>query len=351
MTFYTTLDQLDKDNQRRIAGNLLRLRAQLRQEVPERTVRDTLLLATWNIRNFGRPSSAAMQRLPESFFYIAEIISAFDLVAVQEVDRNLAGMGRLIEILGPDWEYTAADPGGGLVGNQRLVFVYDRRKVQFKNVASQIVLPDDRLIQGKYQFARSPYLVALKSGWFEFTLCAVHMYYGGPGGEHIERRVAEIDALSLIMARRAEREHLNVVIMGDFNIPTPDHITMQTLTQHGFLVPKELIIPSNTLGTRFFDQIAFMVKPNQLQLGSSKPPAGAFEFFKTVFRDQDYDTYYQLIAEKQAWDRHSSTDRKQHYYQRMWRTGQMSDHLPLWIELQIDFSDEHLLGLKTGQLP
>ncbi|HSF82080.1 MAG TPA: endonuclease/exonuclease/phosphatase family protein [Anaerolineales bacterium] len=351
MPYYTTLSQLDKKHQKRIAGNLLGLRERLRAEIPERTIQDTLLLATWNIRNFGRQLSSDMRRLPESYFYIAEILSAFDLVAVQEVDRNLAGMGRLMEILGPDWEYFAADPTGGLVGNQRLVFMYDRRKVQFQNVAGQIVLPDDHLIQGRYQFARSPYLVALKSGWFDFTLCAVHIYFGGIGGEHIERRVAEIDTLGRIMARRAERENLNIVLMGDFNILSPEHVTMQALTQHGFLVPKELVTPSNTLGTRFYSQIAFMVRPNQFQLGNSRPPAGAFDFFKTVFRDQDYDLYYQLVEDKKNWDRRGSTESKQLYYQRMWRTGQMSDHLPLWIELQIDFSDEYLQGLKTSKQP
>ena len=351
MPYYTTLNLLAAGQRQRVAANLLRLRQRLRAELPGRTVKDTLLLATWNIRDFGRSFSGAMQRLPESYFYIAEILSAFDLVAVQEVDRSLEGMGRLMEILGPDWEYFAADPTGGLVGNKRLVFLYDRRKVQFQNVASQLVLPDNHLIQGKYQFARSPYLVAMKSGWFEFTLCAVHIYFGGVEAEHVERRVAEIDTLSRLMAGRARRESLNMILMGDFNIPAPDHPAMQALIQHGFQVPKDLVTPSNTLGTRFYSQIAFMVMPNQLQLGSSKPPAGAFDFFKTVFRDEDYELYYQLVEDKTAWDRHSSAEQKQIYYQRMWRTGQISDHLPLWIELKIDFSDEYLRVLKKGELP
>lgn len=348
MPTYTTLNQLEQDQRRRVAGNLLRLRERLQAEIPGRTVKDTLLLATWNIRNFGQQISNSLKRLPESYFYIAEMLSAFDLVAVQEVDRDLTGMARLMEILGPDWEYFAADPSGGMIGNRRLVFVYDRRKVQFKNVAGQIVLPDTHLIQGKYQFARSPYLVALQSGWFEVTLCAVHMYYGGEDAENVARRVAEIDTLSRLMARRAKNENLNVVLMGDFNIPAPDHAGMQALTQPGFLVPKELVTPSNTLGTRFYSQIAFLVKPNQLQLGKSKPPAGAFEFFKTVFQDEDYELYYQLVEDKTAWERHSSVEGKQIYYQRMWRTAQISDHLPLWIELQIDFSDEYLQGLRDG---
>jgi len=30
------------------------------------------------------------------------------------------------------------------------------------------------------------------------------------------------------------------------------------------------------------------------------------------------------------------------YYLTKWRTFQMSDHLPLWVELKIDFSDQYL---------
>ena len=32
-----------------------------------------------------------------------------------------------------------------------------------------------------------------------------------------------------------------------------------------------------------------------------------------------------------------------------WRTFQMSDHLPLWVELKIDFSDQYLKKQKTAE--
>jgi hypothetical protein len=34
------------------------------------------------------------------------------------------------------------------------------------------------------------------------------------------------------------------------------------------------------------------------------------------------------------------------YYKTHWRTRQMSDHLPLWVELKIDFSDRYLEKLE-----
>jgi hypothetical protein len=36
---------------------------------------------------------------------------------------------------------------------------------------------------------------------------------------------------------------------------------------------------------------------------------------------------------------------------RLWRTYQMSDHLPLWAELRIDFADDYLRELSKQQIP
>jgi hypothetical protein len=33
---------------------------------------------------------------------------------------------------------------------------------------------------------------------------------------------------------------------------------------------------------------------------------------------------------------------KRDYYQKEWRTFQISDHLPMWVELKVDFADEYL---------
>ena len=33
---------------------------------------------------------------------------------------------------------------------------------------------------------------------------------------------------------------------------------------------------------------------------------------------------------------------KHTYYRTYWRTHQMSDHLPMWVELKIDYSREYL---------
>src|SRR5436190_22500427 len=92
----------DDDTARRVPRTLLTLRNQLRRDLPSRNLDETLLLASWNLREFGRNQKYG-QRLPESIHYIAEIISRFDLVAVQEVHQNLGDLRRLMDTLGVWW--------------------------------------------------------------------------------------------------------------------------------------------------------------------------------------------------------------------------------------------------------
>ena len=82
--------------------------------------------------------------------------------------------------------------------------------------------------------------------------------------------------------------------------------------------------------------------------------AGVFNFFETVFRDQktagvdDLPTYAPDLRavydnKKRKFDALSEA-KKQTYYRTYWRTHQMSDHLPMWVELKIDFGREYLIG-------
>ena len=100
MNPYESLDQLPKTVRRRAVTRLQRLRALLRAEIPQRTLDETLLLATWNIRELDSPKYGA--RCPESFFYIAEIVRHFDLVAVQEVREDLTALERVRALLAHD---------------------------------------------------------------------------------------------------------------------------------------------------------------------------------------------------------------------------------------------------------
>lgn len=78
--------------------------------VPSKDSDTTLLLATWNLRDFGRKGARGYgERKLEALHYIAAFISAFDLVAVQEVNDDLDLFNTLRDILGRDWDFIATD--------------------------------------------------------------------------------------------------------------------------------------------------------------------------------------------------------------------------------------------------
>ena len=245
-SYWPLRDLEDKRMRDRTIERLLSLRKQLRAEIPQ-PGDSSLLLATWNLREFDSGEKHG-KRLTESYHYIAEIISAFHLVAIQEVHRDLKGLRKLLLLLGPHWDYVVTDTTEGQSGNnERMAFVFDKRRVSFRNVVGEIVLPEGVTIgPGALQFARTPFMVAFQAGWFKFNLCTVHIYYGKTSGEALQRRFEEIRSQAEFFAKRQKREVEDYILLGDFNIVAPDHPTMQALLKKGFTIPERLRnLPSN----------------------------------------------------------------------------------------------------------
>src|ERR671925_431460 len=88
---------------KRAAERLLKLRDALTDgpNAPPPRRLETLMLATWNLREFDSESWG--ERLPESYEYIAEIVDRFDLIALQEVRADLRALRELQSRLGSDW--------------------------------------------------------------------------------------------------------------------------------------------------------------------------------------------------------------------------------------------------------
>lgn len=349
MAMYYEIKRYKEELRIRTVEGLQRLRKRLKEEIPARTVRDTVLIATWNIRDFDSNKFRHGPRITESYHYIAEVISAFDIVAVQEVNDNLKALRRVMRLLGPQWDYIVTDVTEGSGGNkERMAFVFDARKVTFQNIAGQIVLPKNRLVLDELQFARTPSVVAFQSGWFKFQLCTVHIYYGAASGPKLERRKAEIRRVAKFLSKRANDRGANYILLGDFNIVSPEHETMSALTDNGFEVINSLAeIPANMRGDKHYDQIAFKIRDGELRPGKS----GVFDPYKAVFRPSEAEKYRSYMNEDQIdWDEDGSDEAKKKlkkYFTNTWRTFQISDHLPMWVELDVDFSDDYLKKIKT----
>lgn len=360
------------DERNRIANNLLLLKNELdAQGVPERNVDESILLGSFNIRDFDSNKFGHGKRLKESFYYLAEMIAAFDIVALQEVNEDLSALKTLMRHLGKKWDYIATDTSGN---KERMVFVYDTNKVWFRNIAGEIVLPHKKLNQKEFtefaksvegldkkefaklaakrdalnpnrQFSRTPFIVSFQSGWFKFKICTVHIYYGASSGIKLKRRQREIHEVAKFLKKRSDKDkYENYILLGDFNIVSPEHETMEALKKNDFVVPEELQ-KSNVKDTMYYDQIAFRLKDEELLPKS----ANVFTYFDAVFREDEFDIYKPHIQKSSSSAENMTNAELKDYYKNVWRTFQISDHKLMWVELKINFSEQYLEDRAADQ--
>jgi endonuclease/exonuclease/phosphatase family metal-dependent hydrolase len=368
MPYYKgVLDQLikdgHKDDAQEVARRLLMLRNRLQKQVPQRNALSSLLLATWNIRELGADEKFGT-RLDESLLYISEIVSHFDLVAMQEVNENLSDLQELVKLLGGWWDYLVTDVTLGASGNsERIAFIYDSRKVRFDHLAGELVLPDGKK-KKVVQPARSPFMCAFKAGWRRLTLCSVHIFFGKSKPDD-PRRIEEIRAISEALAKRnnrrqniADGEPESVVLLGDFNIfNAKTDATAKALQKNKFLVPKALLVKkedrlvepltTNALRDKHFDQIAFHDPKNRLKASKG----GVFDFQQVIYGATEAKNYLSAMERSapEKFKKASASDKELEKFYRQWRTFQVSDHLPLWVELQTDFADAYLASVMRGK--
>ena len=152
--------------------------------------------------------------------------------------------------------------------------------------------------------------------------------------------------LTSILSNRSKKEDMSYILLGDFNIPKVNDPMMTYLEKYGFMVPDAIKKHPTDLGeTNHYDQIAFNLKldDNMIIFEKTGKNAGAFNFTESVYRKEDLDCYKGYFMDKIKGKKEEEIEK---YYMKTWRTFQMSDHLPLWVELKVDFSDQYLKKVK-----
>ncbi len=259
-----------------VQADLDALSTQLDQEIPAK-VADNLLIATWNIRSFSSltrkwaaTSSDSPKRDLRGLRAIIEILSRFDVVAVQEVKGNLRALRDTMRVLGDDWGFLMSDITLGDEGNaERLAFLYDRTRVTASGLAGELVVPPERLERIgpnalNEQFVRTPYAVSFRRGNATFILVTLHVLFG----DAEEERLPELQEIADWMrdwARRSNRFHHNLLTLGDFNIDRAGSPLFDAFTSAGLSVPDQLSNlprtvfddPGDPDDDAFYDQIAW----------------------------------------------------------------------------------------------
>jgi endonuclease/exonuclease/phosphatase family metal-dependent hydrolase len=285
-------------------------------KVPPSKLDETLNLATWNVREFGKKP-----RLDASLHFIAEIIGQFDLVALVEVRDNVADLGQVMRYLGPYWRVVFSDYLTDAGGNrERIAYVYDHRAVTFTGLASS-ALPSRNQAGDEYlskiSWWRNPYIASFRAGSFDFILVTAHIRWG----KTEKGRIPELRMLADWVATRSDEQYLgdkDIVVMGDFNVPDEESDLFKAVTGRGLRMPAALMGKhgSNLAKDKRYDQILHDPK----HVRSFTGMGGVLDFYQGDHRA--------LFP--------GTTLTKQKF------TYEISDHLPLWIHVETDTEDEKL---------
>jgi endonuclease/exonuclease/phosphatase family metal-dependent hydrolase len=312
-----------------IAQGLLALKKRIAaSKIPSSKLDESINVAVWNIREFGKK-----KRTDAAIHYLAEILGQFDLVALVELRSDLTDLCRVLPILGQYWDVVYSDWQEDDGGNgERVAFLYDRRAVIFNGLAAEVDAPRKKTAEeylAEKSFWRAPYLCSFRAGNFDFVAIATHTRWG----DSLEGRQAELQMLADWVATRVESKFIedkDLIVMGDFNVPKLGDKLFTALTSKGLRVPKpllELKAGDQVLGgtnlekNARYDQILHLptVPENFTKAG------GALDFFlddehiKELFPDSNFT--------------------------RVQFSFQLSDHMPLWIQIKTDID-----GFRLNQL-
>lgn len=305
------------------AAEIQRLKQHKQQRGIPAKAADRMLLATWNIANLG-----AQDRKDEHLRLIAEVLSWFDIAAIQEVRDNFSDLVKIQLMLGGTWRLLFSDVAGN---EERMAFVYDSSRVRLLEKVGEIAFPVSALkrvklpgVLKKYEgFDRNPYIAAFACGRLSFLLANVHLYYGTMNTaqkkkESMERRMLETFAVALWAQDRAKSKFSftrDIIALGDFNMPkcVPTDPIYKALTAKGLHLPQHSSeMGSNLAGDAQYDQIAFFPGDTQADFTGNH---GIFDFDKALFPD--------------LWN-NGTGKKKFETYLRYY----LSDHRPMWMEFR-----------------
>jgi hypothetical protein len=314
---------IHKNINQQIGEGLQELRKRIYSDrVPASELDETLNIATWNIREFGK-----VERTEAGIHYIAEILSQFNLIAIIEVRDNLTDMYRVMDILGSNWKVMFSDFNTDSAGNrERIAYLYDTRVVTFTGLAAESdPYRTKNKDTGEYlstvDWWRSPYMASFRAGNFDFILLAAHIRWGDKPAS----RIPELKALSEWVDKRSSEKYTidkDIIVMGDFNIPKLDDELYKALIGETLKTPDKLreVPGTNLAKTEHYDQILH----NARYTKSFTNIGGVLDFYqgdwRALFPAKDYPT----IKTKKDF------------------TFQISDHLPLWVQIDTWVDDEQL---------
>lgn len=341
---------------------------------------DSLLLASWNLRQFGNLNRRKKPRQREAFRFIAGVLKHFDLIAIQEIKDDLDSLLLLHKLL-PEYNLIVSDATGN---NERLGYFSRFERVRRTSLAAEIDTPMTKMrqtIQDNWQlfsdeivrygrsrakkkplikfpkfltFDRAPFCVSFEAGSREkplpFLAFNAHIYYGNSHKDRTDEFVALMNWLFERWGKASKIFSQNFIVFGDMNLEIQrSHTkTLKALREH---------IVKETKGSR-----RAALKSARKELGDSikaqrvltpfldgydgKPPPkigsnlSGNERYDQIFlllratrqpRIREYKVFNIPALVEKALARHRLDKKGQIANIRQ----QISDHLPIWIRLKL----------------
>lgn len=284
-----------------IADGLRQLSTRIGHIVPASKAGQTLNLATWNIRMLGR-----VKRTKKSLHYLAEIIGQFDIVGITEAEKHDGDLRKIEHILGPFWQTLYC---------RGFVYLYDSRKIRFNGDAAQIdgLSPIGKMKNAtiKFPFLRNPYMVSFTAGKIQLVLILVHLRWGNSRTDRLEEAHAFAQWFEKYHAQ-AENEQRTLIALGSFQVESPKDPIDSALAARNIKSPKALqtIEGNNLKRNKYYQQIVALESDHNIFTKAG----GIMDFYQ-----DDSGPLYP--GENLNLNKFSS---------------QLSDLLPLWVQLKVD---------------
>lgn len=279
---------------------------------------EAIRIATFNIKVFGQKKSSDA----EIMGHLATIVTAFDVVAIQEIRHKTSlPVDRLVELInnsGGSYRAVTSEPIGRTSSKEAYAFVWDDQRIQLEPESAYVVRDEaDRLhrepLVASFQARTVPADGRLP---FRFTLINMHTDPDEVGD--LESEQNELHALDDVFHRVREYEYstsgeTDFILLGDLNAAA------DKLGELG-AIPEVVSVlgntPTNTVKTATYDHILLDRRMTREYLGR----AGVIDFV----------TYLGVSDEK---------------------APLISDHLPVWAEFSAYEVPDVAADAKTAAAP
>lgn len=196
------------------------------------TFGETANIASFNTLHLGWKTKYSQEKIEG----LANIISYFDLVGIQEVMKKDAIKKLTNELktqTGVEWRYHISPYAvGSKKYREYFAYIYKINKVKLLKKGK--FYPETS--KGNF-FMREPYGAKFQIGEFKFTYVLVHSIFGKKKTERQLEAMQMVDVYDWFKEEYDKNDEENIVIIGgDFNIPSYDHAFS------GFLEHKDIIV-------------------------------------------------------------------------------------------------------------